>query len=274
MQRRILVPLDGSPLADRIVQQVRRLLVREDDEVLLLTVVEPMADAEARVRRVQDAQDHLAGLRDALVEQGATASTRVTFGDPASEITTIAEGIGAGLICMATHGRTGLARALRGSVAEEVLRRASVPLLLANPAALAADEQELRFTRLLVPFDGSEEATAVLPLVEDVARLYDAQVLLLLVEHVAEPPEGPRAALNEQARRLSATGIAARALLTNGPVVERILEAAEHERVDLIAMTTHARTGLDRVVLGSVAEQVARRCTWPLLVRRAPAPPA
>lgn len=283
MQKRILVPMDGSPLSDRIVAQVRRLLVRQDAEVVLLTVVDPTASKDDRLEldeRVQRAKDHLNGVRDALVDQGAVVTVEVATGEPVATIVERARRIGAELVCMATHGRTGLSRWVRGSVAEAVVRSSTVPVFLANPNALDAAGGELRIGRILVPLDGSDVSVGVLPSVEAIARLYDAEVILLRVEwtvpmatYPAEvatlrPPREVEALLEPHRRRLEAAGLRVRSIAAYGPEASEILDAADREQVDLVAMSTHGRSGVSRWVFGSVAEQVIRHCGRPLLVRR------
>jgi len=284
VQKRIVVPLDGSELADRIITQLRRLLVAQDVEVVLLTVVEAYLDEGSLERRKQDALDHLAGLRDALVEEGATATIAVLEGDPVERIAEHAERSSALLVVMSTHGRSGLTRFVRGSVAEGLLRRCMVPVLVANPRAVDVHTAggELRFKRLLVPLDGSDVALEVLPLVEEVATRFEAEVLLLEVAwQIPSSTEGPflmppilrtpaeiAAGLEPVRKRLAARGIDARVLTGYTPVALEIIDVAEREAVDLVVMSTHGRSGVSRWLFGSVAEQVLRHCTRPLLVRR------
>jgi nucleotide-binding universal stress UspA family protein/sporulation protein YlmC with PRC-barrel domain len=284
MQRRILVPLDGSTLADQVIAQLRRLLVRSDHETVLLTVVPGDPDPVKLDRARQDARDHLAGVRDALIDQGALASVEVLVGSPAEQIVEHARRIEADLVVMATHGRSGLSRFVRGSVAEAVIRACPAPVLVANPRAVdvSGPGGELRLGKLLVPLDGSAESQQVLPLVEAVAKRYDAEVLLLRVEWVpplathatASAPALLRsmdeiaAALEPVRQQLAAQGIRARALAGHGPEALTILDTADREQVDLVVMSTHGRSGLSRWLFGSVAEQVLRHCTRPLLVRR------
>jgi nucleotide-binding universal stress UspA family protein len=284
MQRRILVPLDGSALADEILTQVKRLLVRSDHETVLLSVVPADPDATVVERTKQDARDHLDGLRDALVSKGALASSEVLVGDAAEQIAEHARRIGAELVVMATHGRSGLSRFVRGSVAEAVIRSCPVPVLVANPRAVnvSGPEGELRLGKLLVPLDGSDVSLEVLPLVESLAKRYESEVLLLRVEWVLPiVAEGPysapailrsadeiAAALEPIRQRLVAQGIRARTLAGHGPEALAILDTADREQVDLVVMSTHGRSGISRWIFGSVAEQVLRHCTRPLLVRR------
>jgi nucleotide-binding universal stress UspA family protein len=283
MTTRILVPLDGSPLSDRVLAQVRRVLHREDAQVVLLHVITD--EAAARLYPPGEnglvlARKHVEKLRDELVAQGAQAESRVVTGDPAARILEIADEIGADLIAMTTHGRTGLDRFVRGSVAERVLRHTSRPLLLVNPHTRA--EGELELERILVPLDGSELAGEILPLVATLARLYDAEVVLLYAIELAvvlDPmvaalpvltPADAETLLAPFKKRLP--GIKTRTRIAMGPPAASIVEAIREEKASLVAMTTHGRAGLSRWFFGSVAEQVVRNTSCPLLVKRRTSP--
>ncbi len=274
---RILVPLDGSDLSERILAQVSRLLHTSDCEVMLVRVLpEQLVQSEAiGTGLVETAQRHLDKIAKRLAEGGATVRTEVLAGEPAARILAFALEYDPSLIAMSTHGRTGLARWTSGSVAERVLRHSKFPLLLANPFGLA-EKDEQRFRRILVPLDGSELSAQVLPLVSSVARLYGSEVVLLTV---VEPPatEYPMnvVVMNEQeaqgllegyAKRLA--GIPVRTRTVVGLAASSVLDVAEWEKADLVAMTTHGRSGLSRWAFGSVAEKVVRKCTCPLLVVR------
>lgn len=140
MYKRAIVPLDGSPVAEAIIPFILEIAGPLDTEVVLLRVLQPIPpsvhegsrhvvveDVEGRWR---EAEEYLAGIAGELRRKGIRVGTRVGRGDPASEILTGARETGADLIAMTTHGRTGPARLLFGSVAEMVLRRADVPVLL------------------------------------------------------------------------------------------------------------------------------------------------
>jgi nucleotide-binding universal stress UspA family protein len=136
------------------------------------------------------------------------------------------------------------------------------------------------YKRILVPVDGSETAEAILPFAEKVAGPVDAEVILL---HVLADAKGghvfPNRAeavkyLNSLSERLADKGVRVRTGIRNGPLPEVILGAADKWSVDLIAMATHGRSGLKRLVLGSVAETVLRAAAVPVLMfRTAPAAP-
>lgn len=276
MKKRILVPLDGSALSDRIVRHVRRLLVRNDFEIVLLGVVDPKGGAMAEQR----ARDHLEAVRDELVADGALASVEVAQGEPAQAIVDCAARKEASLVAMATHGRTGIARWLQGSVAEAVVRACPTPVFVSNPMALDDDAAELDFERILVPLDGTEGSLGILPTVEAMARAYGSEVLLLRVEwtvpmatYPAElatlrAPAEVAQLLEPTRKRLEDAGVRARTLVAYGPEATEILDAADREGVDLVAMSTHGRQGVSRWLFGSIAEQVIRYCKHPLLVNR------
>lgn len=285
MLRTVLIPVDGSELSERILQQLRRVLQVAEPEVILLRAIDPWrwndTEQAARVVRVRD---EMLRLWEDLAGRGIEAQCVLRAGDPAEVILKEAEQRGVSLIAMATHGRSGLSRLARGSVAEEVIRRASAPVLLANPEGLLSGRGIHRFDRILVPLDGSRRSARILAPAVELARCYDAELLLLQVHEVilrtdlAELglPRGggvfevPREACAEdRAEALRAQGLRARAICLSDVSVSRaILSVVASEEADLVALTTHGRSGLNRVLFGSVAEAVLRRCPVPLLIQR------
>jgi nucleotide-binding universal stress UspA family protein len=138
--KRVLVALDGSMSSEAMLRFVLEIAAPLDMTVLLLRVVEPLTpmigddiyrptldDIEARRR---DAEDYLAPIAGALRARGVHTAWEVRRGRPEEQILAAAEESGVDMIAMATHGRTGLGRLLFGSVAEGVLRRASVPVFM------------------------------------------------------------------------------------------------------------------------------------------------
>lgn len=139
MYQRILVPLDGSTLAEGVLPHVQALVKSLSAELVLLRVafthVFPGADPiQSQVTVVQEAEDYVSGLAKRLQEEGVRAEAKVRYGDPVEEILDHVTRDHIDLIAMATHGRTGLKRVVMGSVAENVLRRTSVPMLLMRAA--------------------------------------------------------------------------------------------------------------------------------------------
>jgi nucleotide-binding universal stress UspA family protein len=148
MLTRILVPLDGSELAERILPEVLALAGPRGMEIHLLRVVHahtfPGTDpVTAQVQAVEEAQAYLTRLEARLVSGGLSVHTAVRYGHAAEEILDHAKVSGATLLAMSTHGRSGLRRFMLGSVAEAVVRHAPIPVLLVRglaPMALHAGD--------------------------------------------------------------------------------------------------------------------------------------
>src|SRR5687767_9086159 len=129
MLDKLLVPLDGSPLADRILTLLKRLLAQRDAQVELVQVLAPR-DVEREKSPGQlseEARKHLDGDAALLRAAGTKVETRVLVGDPAERLLLHATETNPALIVMSTHGRSGIQRWVRGSVAERVLRNAKAP---------------------------------------------------------------------------------------------------------------------------------------------------
>jgi nucleotide-binding universal stress UspA family protein len=191
--------------------------------------------------------------------------------------------VGADLIALGTHGRTGLPRLLAGSVAEAVLRKAQCPVL-----ALRSTELGARVTQdiqgILHPTDQSEESRGALAVARALARDLGARLVVL---HVALPVETVPGVipydvhLREEHDRLEALRkqldgpdlkTPVEAMLRRGKIATEILCAARESGCDLIVMGTHGRTGLRRLLMGSVAEAVVRGGDCPVLVVRGAVP--
>lgn len=275
---RILVPLDGSPLAEAILSQVRRILLVKDAEILLVSAVSPTATAEAdaieSVGFLQaTALQYLEGIAEPLREQGARVRSVVQTGSPADTILRVAGEEKTSLIAMSTHGRTGIRRWVFGSVAEKILRASRVPVLAVRsflgtgPDASRTPPSELALKRILVPVDSENLSLEVISPVVELAGLFGSQVILV---HICEGvkctvPVDQMAAAHEKLRK---AGISAEPVMEQGDPALGILQACEARQADLIAMTTHGRAGFARWMLGSVTEKVLRSSVVPLLVVR------
>ena len=147
-------------------------------------------------------------------------------------------------------------------------------------------EGAMKLDRILVPLDGSLLAEAALTNAADLAQLSGAQLLLLRAAEAhtfpgVDPVEAQIKVVREGEEylagvvdRLAALGLAdVKASVWYGPAAYAIVEAARANQVDLIVMTTHGRSGLGRLILGSVAEAVLRGTTTPILLLRTPGAP-
>lgn len=277
MYSKILIPTDGSERSVEILWSLRPLLRSSSQLTLLRVVPEGATEAEST-----KATAELAATRALIAAWGLPVETRLEKGDAAEQILTCSRDLGFDLVAMASHGRSGVGRLVRGSVAERVLRRCSVPLLLCTPRSNAIADEGC-FPRILVPIDGSGVADRILPEVERVALACGSEVSLLIVQSpLRQPPlkfreptwwteeqvEEELAPLNPQRDVLTAKGISVRRRVCYGFPAGEILQASKS--FDLIAMTTHGRSGASRWMFGSVAESVFRQAECPLLILRVP----
>jgi len=298
MYESILVPLDGSALAQSIIPLVRDLAKGLGSRVILLHVLEAVADhpdgdvqlyeREALEKLHPMAIRYLKDMAAPLGQRGVMVETAILEGKPYQEIVEFAEGQGIGLIAMATHGRSGIVRAVLGSVATRVLQASPCPLLLAKPqqeGSLWVIPSNIK--TILVPLDGSDLAEAVLPHAEELARRLDLEMWLIQVLPPEEPVVlGPytsefwRPAKVEVQRldslasgylaglgmSLRQRGVRANWEVLHGNAAESIIEFGRDRPNVMIAMATHGRSGLQRWLLGSVADAVIREAGVPVLV--------
>jgi nucleotide-binding universal stress UspA family protein len=266
--RRILVPLDGSPEAEAALEAIKPLVGAYDPEVLLLHVEkDPEAGAKMPVEVLSAAK--------ALRSSGVQCSMVTREGNPAEEILSVAQERWADVIALSTHGRTGLRRALLGSVAEEVLRASRVPVLVCRPGAAAGT-----WKTIVVPLDGSARSEEILAEASRMAGLQKAELHLVqaalprvVAGGVGElgvylPPEDPMPYLRATAGALAARGVTARLVALEGRAATEVVRYAKEVGAGLICMASHGRTGMARLLLGSVAEEILRHAPCPVLVRR------
>jgi len=302
MATRILVPLDGSSLAEQALPCAVTLARGLGAELVLLRaiwilpdILEILDESTVELNEIvaqleTKANGYLGTLVEQLREAGLSARPVVRRGPAAEAILDYAEQTDIGQIVMATHGYSGIKRWTHGSVAERVLQMARAPLLLvrASEQGLGSDwQQPVRCRRILVPLDGSLVAEQILPTVATVAQAKSSDLILFQVPIVHASgwmtgdwdlpiqgvldtaEEDAHAYLNAVAGKLTGQGLHVVTATESGWVASCIVEYAEANRVDLIAMCTHGRTGLARWALGSVAERVLWAASTPILLVRA-----
>jgi nucleotide-binding universal stress UspA family protein len=277
MPRNVLVPVDGSPLSNDALEHATATF--PDGTFTLLHVDDPRYTAPdedvLRPERV------FTELLDAAEQHGVEVETEVRVGHPSREIIAFSEEADVDDIVMGSHGREGASRILLGSVAERVLRRAPVPVTVVRP------HQRRGATHHLVAIDGSEQsekaleyAFTVFPEVEttihhaiDPMETYYGEGQLVHSEAAYEEIERDAEALLADAREFAEEHGAE---VTTTTVVEwgpnrpaaAILDYVDGNDVDHVIVGSHGRSGVSRVLLGSVAETVARRSPAPVTVVR------
>ena len=278
---RILFATDGSDCAERARRYATHLADRFEAALHVVHVEERPADL-ADVVDVQEA-DILADLHSiergtSVVAEPRVQERRVVHPSAAEGLLAYATEHDIRLLVLGTHGRRGLRRLLLGSVAEEVVRRADAPVLTVGPGA---DVHAMSGGTLLVPVDFSSAQDTLLAHACEWALAYDMDVVLahaVEVEGVpdvyglrSDPPapdalaDRARTALREPADALRDRGLDVRVEVRAGPAAAEVLDAADALGADLLAIATHGRSGLDRVLMGSVAERVLRQAPCPVL---------
>jgi nucleotide-binding universal stress UspA family protein len=281
MHRNILVPLDESNEAEVILAEVQRIASMRD-HVYLLHVMPPQAfpaglPAADGVALLEGRLKHLAMIRSRWLPDQPGLDL-VKAGDPAEEILGVALEKNINLIAMSTHGRSPMGRFLMGSVATEVVRKSELPVLLLRPGMLPSAGT---LERILVAVDGMVTPEHLLETVKTLADGPKAEIILFhVMASVVDPApvwaypdrlsilNSPEGRLKSLADALKHAGFAARSIVSDGDPVEEILAQARYEEVDLIALATHGRQGLERLVEGSVAEGVLRRSPVAVLLQK------
>jgi nucleotide-binding universal stress UspA family protein len=301
MWNKLLVPLDGSPHSEIALSVAGCLAERAQAQLRLMHVLDfvapapiaPGLDAAWQGCAHSDAQCYLDSRAAQLQTSGIDVSTVVIEGEAAFVIPDAAHEWDASLIVMSTHGHGPMTRAWLGGVADSVVRSARIPILLLRPVlGDSATTPVGAFKHVLVLLDGSSLAERIVPHALTLARLCNAHVTLLQVVHPWVMPARPLAAAAHQPE-LRATVIAQRRegaqtyltdiavrlegemeQVTSAVIVAEagdaaeILKYAEQQAADVIALATHGRAGLKRLVLGSVADKVMRGASVPVLVLR------
>lgn len=283
MFKRILAALDGSQLAESALPYVSDLAGRFRSQVHLVTVISE-AERGLGLDRVFDA--YLARIADQLRENKVTAKTALLSGNPSDEILKYAEKNNIDLIAITSLGKGGSGRWNLGSVAEKVSVASSVAVLLVPVKSGAGAPSGTFFTKILVPVDVSDLGGAALPCVFALGPKARSSVTLIYVEPKPYTPtqlarkyyeetaeylrKNVREYLEKTAKDMREDGIEADYEIVTGDPAEQILNYARNKMCDLIAMSTHGRTGIVRWALGSVANKVLHTTTIPLLLVRAP----
>lgn len=225
-------------------------------------------------------------------DSGVAVTASLEEGDVADALRRYAESHDVDLMVMATHGRGGLARALLGSVADALLPAVRCPLMLIRPhGELPREGEPASITHVLVPLDGTAEGDTVLRRAAELAAVTGARCTLVHVRRpevlsgVAAPDalldpvaaqrsdEADEAYLGRMAElvRARVSSVSTVLIRVKAPT-DAIIDYAGTHAVDLIAMATHARHGLARVMLGSTATDLLKKTRLPMLLTRSDMP--
>lgn len=290
MARTILVPVDFSEVSHAAVRRAQGLARSTGADLRLLHACPPPGD-ELDPRLAEQLTDELrrgAKLRLAALaadfDDGRVAlSTAFEEADPSRAIRDAAEADDVSLIVMGSHGRRGIDRLLLGSVAARTVQRAPKPVLVVRGEHSAEDEEGPPMRSILLATDFSEKAAAVEPVVAEWALRFGAEVEVLHViretsvllapyavtgssDFEGEMFEAAESRMAGVLRRLRERGIHAKAKIVYGVPAEEILRRAEATNVDIVAVGTRGYSGLQRFLLGSVAQRVLSQAHCDVLV--------
>lgn len=292
---RILVPLDGSELSESVIPLAKLLADSMGASITLLHII------EERPPTTVHGQPHLTTPLSAntyLEEIAARLGGHVEIEghvhgtgeqDVAASIAQHAAELDVDLIALCTHGRSDPKRVVFGSIAQKVLRRVQVPVLLVRPDV--TNPQQLR--TILVPLDGSEEGECAFSLAGAIAVACQANLhMVRVVPTVASMTGDNQAAarltpltaaaaldveeleaqsyLANHVGKMAERGVRASGEVLRGDVVQGIAEAATRHKADLTVMATHGRSGLGAFWIGSVAAGLVNKLKQPLLLVKVP----
>lgn len=318
MFEKILVCLDGSKLAEQILPYVSAEASRFNSKVVLFqaipepvmmspiipgSVPAPMQTEETLKEAKEadrEAQAYLAEVAERLGKHGVRVETMTVPGRAGEAIVGYAVNDNTDLIALATHGRSGLGRAVFGSVADFVLRESGLPILVIKPQEIEVQPsmKPNTFEKILVCLDGSSLAEQILPYAQAQANHFNSKLILLQVATVptmvlagagsATTPGGAAPVsgqiitdqfkiaeeeagkyLQKVAPTLSIDKANLEIVVMQGagiPTSNAIVDYADKQGIDLVCLATHGRSGLGRAVFGSVADQVLRELGLPILV--------
>jgi nucleotide-binding universal stress UspA family protein len=297
MYQSLVVPLDGSALAEQALPLALTIAARAGTSLQLVHVhvpyalmyadsMAPFAEG-ADVRQQEQERAYLDAVARRLAPLSALPVKTVVLESPqvGEALQHHAASSGAGLMVMTTHGRGPLTRLWLGSVADEMVRRASTPLLLVRPRETPGEPTLRHF---LIPLDGSPLAEQVLGPATTLGTLLQADYTLFRTVYppavispdasiclaaglpsLEELEADARAYLERVANDLRARGLSVQTHVMGGqqPALA-ILEVVQMRGIDLVAMSTHGRQGLPRLLLGSIADKVLRGTDTLMLVYR------
>ena len=291
MYEKILVPLDGSELAEVSLPYAEELAGRLGSEITLIYVRRSAEDPYDHMHRFyikKTAEVTKQGTERYLekpVGKAIKVESRILVGHAAEEIVDYADKADIGLIVMATHGRSGIRRWALGNVAEKVVGATGRPMLLIRAKDARPDVREKgTLNKVLVPLDGSKESEAVIPYVEELSSKFEAQVILLHIfvpsvvahdnvqaERVVSLRASGKDYIEKVAAQLKQRGIAAKAEFREGlagAVAKEIFSFADEVYADVVAMSTHGHSGIGLRVFGSTTASVLERGNTPILLVR------
>lgn len=295
MFKHILVPLDGSRLAEDILAPVQSLAVHFGSRVTLLHVVErdppERVHGEPHLTTKTESENYLDGVARQFITAGIEVDVHVherSVVDVAAALDAHAHEYEVDLIAMCKHGRSGIRDVVVGSIAQQIMRGGGTSIFLRPPREQGTDSFQLR--KILLPIDLQHDREAVVEAGLVMARSFEASVrLLTVVPSLATARQGSVAArllpgataeslrmeieeasdqLNQRATRLKEAGLDVSLIIRDEEPAAAILDEARSSESDLIILSTHAQSGFNAWYTGSTGYRVVTGATTTLLLLR------
>lgn len=298
MYKRIIVPLDGSILAEQVLPYVKPIAKAFKAKVELLRIAEPFSSQVIIPdpglfynKLIEDmrigAAQYLKDLETSIRKDGITVSSSVKEGSPAEEIVKLAGKESSTIIAMSAHGRSGVARWLLGSVTTKILHTTVTPVLVIHPKTKGSVEIERKLSSIVVPLDGSafaeqslQHASALatsMGLEVIIAQVVPSEILYEGLPHISKmdsknilkvTTQKAESYLNGVATKLRRQGV--KSLTKRVPIgypASSIIDISKGPGT-MVIMTTRGKSGSDSWLLGSTADRVIRQSGNPVLVIR------
>lgn len=283
MYEKILLPVDGTTEASGVLHHASELAHWMDAAIQLLYVADTARSSVTQVDRdvvdtlEREGRDVVDAAGETLETLGVEHRTDVVQGNPAATIVDYAEEYGHDLVVMPTHGREGLSRYLLGSVTEKVVRLSTVPVLTAHASA---ERLAFPYDRILLPTDGSSGAARAEEHALSLADVLDATLhVLSVVDDARLGPdvrstvgkrerEAAKSAVDDVVEEAERRGVETDAHVADGEIDEEILACIDANDLHAVVMGTTGLRGVDRVLLGSVAEKTVRSAPIPVITVR------
>lgn len=294
MFKSILLPLDGSQLAEAALPAAASLAQTLHAQVTLLHVIEENAPQtvhkDRHLTKPDEAKAYLKEIAEQAFEKNVKVDTHVHTAQVKDVSKSISEHVrefSPDLIIMCAHGSGDIRDLLFGGIAQQVVAQGLTPLLLLQPTT--AEKKPFNLRSILLPLDSESRHDDSLPFAQELAKAYSAEIYLLSVIATFGTLRGEEAAtssilpattnalldareeaakehLQEHLNQLSRSGFRASAEVARGDPAQKIVSVAERINADLIILSTHRRAGMDAFWARSVAPNVARRTRIPILL--------
>jgi len=305
MFRRILVPLDGSRLAESVLPVALFFAEKFDATILLFHAIERDAretiHGERHLSEPAEAEAYLDEITARLARRSTTLTMQsnvviekhvhtVQQADVARGIIEHCAKYQVDLVVLCVHGRGGWRAVIVGNIAQQVAARGTTPVLFVNPAR-ALDTRAYECRKILLPLDGTPIHEPALPVAAEIARVCGAAVRLVSVVPTVSTLSAERAGagmllpstmaevlelaqrgaveyLQDVVKQLTAEGLPVTAEVARGDITPAILDAAKRASADLVVLATHGRTTMDAFWSGSVTPKVLAQSHVPVLLVR------